>query len=194
MSKQTWRPIGLTALVTMAVTLVGCGTQSRMVSYVPAPTSTMSQAKAPTTKTDAVAEKAFRDAAAQRGVKLTDAQFDLIKAERIVMPSGVFSPRPAENLTAEQNLDVHFHKHGNEFGISSAAKYLSEAVAFNAGEHGTVSYFFDTTSFAKGYQTHVVRWSATSKEFSAVKTDGAVTTYYRNNSVDAKRFVPVPTF
>ena len=193
MTKQMWRPMGLTALMTLGVTLAGCGMQGRMPVLQSALPAALPMARALDAATDL--EKAFRADAAKHGVNLTDAQFAQIKVERKVMPIGTFANRPAENLTPEQNLNVHFLKHGKEFpGLATQADYLAAAIAFDSGKKGPVNFYFDTTSYAKGYQTHVVRWGAASHEFSAVRADGAVTTYYRNDRVDAKRFVPVPAF
>jgi hypothetical protein len=57
-----------------------------------------------------------------------------------------------------------------------------------------IQYYFDTTSFAKGYQSNVVIWNSSSKEMTAMRSDGAMTTYYRDPALAANRFVVVPAF
>ncbi|MNT61691.1 hypothetical protein D3C72_1993500 [compost metagenome] len=135
-------------------------------------------------------------AVAARGVKLTDAQLELISKGRSIEPNGTFAARPAANLTSDQNLKVHFEKHGHEFSpkITSAEEYLDRAMSLASGKRGKIVYYFDTTSFSKGYQSQVVRWNPQSKEFTALRPDGAVTTYYLNFNLASKRFVSVPAF
>jgi hypothetical protein len=182
----------LSAAALLSLTIVGCGALSPMpVSRAPMAPSTLQR----TFDSGSTVEKAFRAEVAKKGLTLTDAQFGQIRTERATMPSGVFASRPANNLTAAQNLEVHFQKHRKEFpGVNTAQDYLDAAVAHGGGKNGTINYYFDLTSFEKGYQTHVVRWNQKTREFGAVRADGAVTTYYRNNSVEPKRFVPVPAF
>ncbi|MNX88082.1 hypothetical protein D3C86_1200400 [compost metagenome] len=129
-------------------------------------------------------------------MKLTDEQLDIISKSRNMTPNGLFASRPAANLTAEQNLETHFVKHGHEFNpkITSAAQYLQQATDLAAGKRGDLKFYFDTTSFAKGYQSNVVRWNPQTKEMTAVRPDGAVTTYYLNFSLKSNRFVIVPKF
>ncbi|MDB5098511.1 MAG: hypothetical protein JWM80_2932 [Cyanobacteria bacterium RYN_339] len=147
------------------------------------------QARAVQTKADFVA------AAKSKGVKLTDADLAVIQAERQVTPNGTWAPRPAENLTAEANLDVHFKKHGHEFhpAVTSAPAYQTQGNAAGMGKRGTVRFFFDTTSFQKGYQSHVIRWVPTTHDFTAFRADGAETTYYQNDPKPT-RFIEVPTW
>jgi hypothetical protein len=149
--------------------------------------STMS-AKADT-KADFIAE------AKAKGVKLTEAQLEEIQAERNVVPNGTFAPRPAEKLTAEQNLDVHWRKHGHEFkpALTTAADYLAQANAAGSGKRGAVRFFFDTTSYQKGYQSHVVRWVPATNDFTAFRKDGSQTTYYQSKP-KVGRFIEVPAW
>lgn len=110
------------------------------------------------------------------------------------MPAGKFAARPAENLTAEQNWDVHFNKHGHEFkpAFTTREAYLAGAVATAKGELGAIKYLFDLQSFQKGYQTHVIRWNPKTLGFTAVRgEDGATTTFYLNKP-NTSRFVEVP--
>lgn len=187
------RPLALSAALLVALTS-GCGVATRTAMVAP---STLSAGAlghggefvTPKTKDEFVA------AAKSKGVKLTEADLAVIQAERKVVPSGIWAPRPAENLTAEANLDVHWKKHGHEFNpaINSAEAYLKQGNDAGSGKRGTVRFFFDTTSFDKGYQTHVVRWVPTTLDFTAFRTDGAETTYYRNVP-KANRFIEVPVW
>lgn len=191
MIKTSVQTFSLAAVMTVGLVATGCGALS------PLPAARMPLAPSALTRTydaGSTVEKAFRAEVAKRGITLTDAQFAQIRTERGTVPNGTFASRPAANLTAEQNLQVHFLKHCKEFGIKTADDYLKAAVAHSSGAKGPINYYFDMTSFDKGYQTHVVRWNPKTREFGATRADGAVTTYYKNNSVESKRFVPVPAF
>lgn len=144
---------------------------------------------APATKAEFIA------AAKAKGVKLTDAQLDEIQAERNVEPNGTFAPRPAMNLSAEQNLEVHWKKHGHEFkpALKTPADYMAQANAAGSGKRGAVRFFFDTTSYQKGYQSHVVRWVPATMDFTAFRADGSQTTYYQSKP-KVGRFIEVPAW
>jgi pyocin large subunit-like protein len=190
-SKTSWQTWSLMTAMTLGLVATGCGAIHPMpAAMAPMAPSTLQR----TFDTGNATEKAFRAEVAKRGISLSDAQFSQIRTERMTMPIGTFANRPANNLTAEQNLQVHFQKHCKEFGIKTEQDYLKAAVAHSGGKNGPINFYFDMTSFDKGYQTHVVRWNPKTREFGATRADGAVTTYYKNNSVEAKRFVPVPAF
>ncbi len=177
----------------LALTLLttGCGSSLGTASFLGTSTSSVSALSSePKTKAEFVKE------VAARGVKLTEAQLELISKGRSVQPNGTFAARPAANLTSEQNLKVHFEKHGHEFSpaITSQEEYLQRAIDVASGKRGDIVYYFDTTSFSKGYQSQVVRWNVKSKEFTALRPDGAVTTLYLNYKLAGKRFVVVPKF
>lgn len=176
------------SLLLVSATLWACGSAPMVV----APQAMQPAPAVRSLTTQTAGEKAFREELGRRNIRLSEDQIAIIRAERRAVPSGLFAPRPAANLTAEQNLEVHYQKHRKEFGHTSAEEYLREAIAHLAGRKGELQYFYDTTSFQKGYQTHVVRWNPQSKDFGAVKADGAITTYYKNFTINSKRFVPVP--
>ncbi|GEM_PF-2180199 len=181
-------PIAALALVIMTT---ACGTSLSPTSLTGSSSKSATALGAdPTTKQEFIKE------VAARGLKLTDAQLAVIAAGRSVQPSGVFAERPAHKLTAEQNLDIHFKKHGHEFkpAISSAPEYLQHAMDLASGKRGTLTFYFDTQSFSKGYQSNVVRWNQQTKEMTALRPDGAVTTLYLNFKLASKRFVVVPQF
>lgn len=188
------RPLPLVAATLLAAFISGCGSHA----FLPLASSRAPQAaqafKAafPAAPVD---KAAFIAASGAKGIKFTDAQLIEIQGERQVKPSGLFAPRPAANLTAQQNLDVHWRKHGSEFkpAIKSPEDYVLQGNAAGDGTRGEVRYFFDTTSYKKGYQTHVVRWVPKTMDFTAFRTDGAQTTYYQNVP-QAGRFVEVPTW
>ena len=177
----------------LALTLLtsGCGSALGTASFV-ASTNGSASALASEPKS----KQEFVKAVASLGVKLTDQQLELISKGRSVQPNGTFAARPAANLTAEQNLKVHFEKHGHEFtpAIATQEEYLQRAMDLAAGKRGQIVYYFDTTSFKKGYQSQVVRWNPQTKEFTALRPDGAVTTLYLNYKLAGKRFVVVPQF
>jgi hypothetical protein len=173
--------------------LSGCGTTTMLAmptAHAPMLSSVYAKSGVPQTKDDFVA------AVKAAGVTLSAADLNEIAQERTVKPNGQWAPRPAENLTADQNLSVHFNKHGHEFhpALTSEQDYLKQAIAAATGARGTVHYYFDVTSFDKGYQTHVVRWNPVNHDFCAVRNDGAMTTYYQNFRVQAKRYIEVPLF
>lgn len=183
------KPIAAVALTALLLSLSGCGYSGLGPTTHTAQTVSALEAD-PTTKEE------FIQAAAKRGVKLTAQQLQIISVGRSIQPNGQFASRPAEKLTAEQNLDVHFKKHGHEMRppAQSADEYRQRAVDLAAGRRGTIKFYFDTTSFAKGYQSNVVRWNSQTQEMTAVRPDGAVTTYYLNNSLKPSRFIVVPAF
>lgn len=178
----------LIALMLASALLAGCGSATPLSSVGGA--TVQAAAAEPTTKEE------FLKAVADRGVKLTADQLEIVRQDRVVEPNGVWAPRPAANLSAAENLRVHFEKHGHEFSpaIPSQEAYLAQAIALAKGERGEIKCYFDTTSFDKGYQSNVVRWNPKTKEMTALRPDGAITTYYRNMSLQASRFVVVPIF
>lgn len=187
MNKPSIAALALTALALLSS---GCGVSAN-AGFASAPNALALRANsAPQTEAD------FVRACAALGVKLTSDQLATISADRAVQPNGAWAPRPADNLTADQNLQVHFLKHGSQFHPAPATPqaYLAQAMALAEGRRGPIQYYFDTTSFAKGYQSHVVIWNAQSQEMTAMREDGAMTTYYLNNSLAANRFVVVPRF
>jgi hypothetical protein len=182
------KPAILFSLVALAIT--GCG-----YSSISSPTLTNSAIHS--SAIAAPANKAeFTKAVAALGVKLTEDQLATISANRSAKPNGKWAPRPAVNLTAEQNLTVHFKKHGYQFNpqIPTEEAYLAQAISLANGERGKIQYYFDINSFKKGYQSNVVIWNSTSKELTAMRPDGAMTTYYRDPNLQASRFVIVPQF
>lgn len=180
------------AVVTLlALMLTGCGLSSApSISLQAVSTAKVSTLGIPANKTE------FVKAVSALGVKLTAAQLDTISANRIAKPNGTWAARPAASLTAAQNLDIHFKKHGKEFrpAIPSAQEYLAQAMALAEGKRGSVQYYFDLTSFSKGYQSNVVIWNASTTEMTALRPDGAMTTFYHNTNLQANRFVVVPIF
>jgi len=183
------KPIAAVALTTLLLSLSGCG-YAGLAPTTRSAQTVSAQDAVPQTKDE------FIQAAAQHGIKLTAQQIQIISVGRSMQPSGLFASRPAENLTAEQNLDVHFHKHGAEMHppAATADEYRQRAVDLAAGRRGAIKFYFDTTSFDKGYQSNVVRWNPQTKEMTAVRPDGAVTTYYLNYSLKPSRFIEVPAF
>lgn len=178
-------PIAALLLTTF---LAGCGIAEPIHSVAPA--AVQATASDPQTKDE------FVKAVAALGVKLTPDQVATIEEDRMVSPNGQWAPRPAENLTAAQNLTIHFQKHCRDFNppVASEANYQAQAIALAKGERGTIKFLFDITSFDKGYQSNVVRWNPQSCEMTAVRLDGAMTTYYLNYRMSPKRFVSVPAF
>lgn len=180
------------ALTLGAFLLLGSGCGLSPSTSLASATSSQAQAYAVEPKS----KEEFVKAVSALGLKLNDAQLETIAANRTAKPNGEWAPRPAENLTAEQNLTVHFRKHGAEFSpkIPSAEAYLAQAMDLAEGKRGAIKYYFDITSFKKGYQSCIVRWNSSTTELTALRPDGAMTTYYRDNRLDAKRFVVVPLF
>lgn len=181
----------LYAALSLMLLTTGCGSSFGSASFIGTSNDALyAQSAPPKTKQEFVRE------VSSRGVKLTEAQLEVISKGRSVLPNGTFAPRPAHQLTSEQNLDIHFRKHAREFSpnIASAQEYLERAMDLAAGKRGGITFYFDTESFAKGYQSNVVRWNPQTKEMTALRPDGAVTTYYINNRLAGKRFVVVPQF
>jgi len=174
-------------LMVFALTgLTGCG----LAPAVPASSSAtiVAQGKVPTDR------KSFVAAVNRLGLRLTSEQVDLVARERAAAPNGEWAPRPAVQLTAEGNLEVHFQKHRRELvpQPGSSAEYLARAMKHASGKGTPIVYLFDVQSFDKGYQSHVVRWSSRTHELSAMRVDGAMTTYYLDSKMSPTRFVEVP--
>lgn len=180
----------LTTLLLATIALSGCGQAVSPVLSRSATPQMVSTLSVPKTKAEFVA------AVSALGVKLTEAQIAEIAANRIAKPNGQWAPRPAVNLTAQQNLDVHFKKHGMEFHpqFEDAQGYMEGAIALAEGKRGSVQYYFDSTSFKKGYQSKVVIWNSSTRELTALRPDGAMTTFYHDNKLAPNRFVIVPIF
>lgn len=126
------------------------------------------------------------------GVKLKPEELKTISTQRHLKTTGIFASRPAEHLSSEQNLLIHFNKHKGQFpNVKTKEEYL--AAAKNFLDNNTTSvYYFDTTSFAKKYQSNVIKYDKKTTELSAMRLNGDITTYYKDNKVDPKRFVVVP--
>jgi hypothetical protein len=190
-------PFALAALL-----LAGCGTSNTMgfgqvnSPFAASAFATRHQTAAPS-QAGPQSEAQFVQAVAALGVQLQPADLTVLSKERAMVPNGQWAERPAANLTAAQNLQVHFLKHGSQFHPAPASPqaYLAQAIATAEGQRGTVSYLYDITSNAKGYQTHILRYVAASHELTCVRpTDGAITTYYIDNGLAPNRFVPIPAF
>lgn len=137
--------------------------------------------------------KGFVSEVSKLGVRLSTSQLKTIETQRNLKPSGKFASRPANNLTSEQNLEIHFQKHKSQFkGINTKEDYLDRALGFYERKSETIQYYFDTTSFAKGYQSNIVRFDSQTREISALRSDGDLTTYYISDKLSPKRFVVVP--
>lgn len=186
------KPFAFAAAALAALVLAACGRSGAPTALSQAQAAAMAQAKAPSFGQAPATREAFIAAAKAKGVSLTDAQVELIRAEFRAVPNGRFAARPAMNLSAQQNLDVHFQKHGHEFkpAIASAEAYVAQGNAAATGKRGAVRFFFDTTSFQKGYQSHVVRWVPATHDFTAFMADGSETTYYQNDP-KPNRFIEV---
>jgi hypothetical protein len=201
MMKRTFALSTVTLLVTLTA---GCGVnpQGTMTGHGLAASGVQAQglfgrdgAKPALKAGPAGAEADFVASVKSKGVNLTPDQLAEIQAERAVKPNMTWAPRPAVNLTAAQNLTVHFLKHGHEFNPAPASEqdYMAQGNAAGSGGRGTVRFFFDTTSYTKGYQSHVVRWVQSTNDFTAFRTDGSETTYYQSQPQPG-RFVEVPTW
>ena len=144
---------------------------------------------------EATPAEEFRQELGRRGVSLSDAEFASVVRQRQIQPAGCWAPRPAAGLDARANLEVHFKKHQSQVGPPrprTAEEYMALAIASAKGERGTIAYYFDLQSFDKGYQSHVVRWNQKSRELTALRDDGCMTTYYRDDNLKPSRFVVVP--
>jgi hypothetical protein len=120
-----------------ALALAGCGlTATPATSLLSVSTMRASSLSVPSTKAD------FVKAVSALGVSLTDAQLATISADRSLKPNGSWAPRPAANLTADQNLQTHFLKHGMQFhpAIPTAQAYLAQAIALAEGKRGPIQY------------------------------------------------------
>lgn len=176
--------IALAALIT-----AGCGTAAIAPDHARLGSSLQAHSDSAPKDKDA-----FLAELKKRSIKLSAADLATLTKERSLVPSGEFADRPAAKLTGPENLAVHFKKHGHEFkpAIKSEEAYVESAIAAATGKRGEVRFFFDTTSFSKGYQSHIVRWVPKTKEFTAFRADGAMTTYYLNFKVGGSRFIEVP--
>ncbi|MFN8576144.1 MAG: hypothetical protein U0354_04745 [Candidatus Sericytochromatia bacterium] len=182
MFKKLFTLIGVSLL-----TLTGCGTETDSIS-----TSVSSQNIS--TFSDSYPERTqvFVNNVSKLGVKLQPEQLKTISLQRHLKTSGKFASRPDANLTSEQNLQVHFDKHKKEFpNVKTKEQYLQSAIDFHNRKSPTIKYYFDTTSFSKGYQSNVVKYDSKTHELSALRSDGDITTYYTSDDPSPKRFVVV---
>lgn len=171
--------------------LTGCGTETETfnTSINPQNITTFSDNE----NIDSKAQQLFVTNVSKLGVKLQPEQLKTISLQRHLKTSGKFASRPAANLTSEKNLQVHFDKHKKEFPkVRTQEDYLKAAIDFHNRKGETVAYYFDTTSFAKGYQSNVVKYDSKTHELSALRSDGDITTYYTSDEPSSKRFVVVP--
>jgi hypothetical protein len=174
------------------LTLSACGTDTNSFSLAPAETVQISGLGRGQINSSAVIE-AFVQNVTRLGVRLNDNQLKEISIQRHVTPSGIWASRPALNLSSEANLNTHFLKHKNEFkGINTPGQYLQRAIEFQNRQTASVMYYFDTTSFDKGYQSNVVKFDVITGEFGAMKNNGDITTYYTSKRPNPDRFIVVP--
>lgn len=182
-------------MLAIALALAGCGAvRAPMTMGSPQDLAALARKKPLPPRQDLPSpEAAFIKAVAAHGETLTPDQLDVIQHERQLVPNGQWAPRPADNLTAEQNLQVHFLKHGNQFhpSPSTPEEYMAWGNDAANGKHGEVKFVFDLKSFANGYQSHVMRWVKTTLDFTAFRPDGCETTYYKDIPSD-DRYVEVP--
>jgi hypothetical protein len=179
--------LGLISLIT----LTACGTDTDSLTGSFPETASISSLDRGQLNSDAVIENFVKNAT-RLGIRLNDGQLKEISVQRHATPSGIWASRPALNLTSEQNLNTHFLKHRMEFkGINSPAQYLQKAIEFQNRQSPSITYYFDTTSFDKGYQSNVVKHDARTGELGAMKSNGDITTYYTSDIPSSKRFIPV---
>lgn len=180
--------LGLISLLTLSA----CGTNIDSFSNAPFETVQISSVEHGPVNNSAVIENFVKNVT-KMGVSLNDGQLKEISIQRHVSPSGLWASRPALNLSAEQNLNIHFNKHKFEFkGIVTPAQYLQRAIEFQNRQSPSVTYYFDITSFDKGYQSNVVKHDAKTGEFGAMRDNGDITTYYTSDIPSNKRFIVVP--
>jgi hypothetical protein len=164
--------------------------ENKNINYHLGNTSLLSLKK----KSNLEAVEKFKKDVYNFGIKLTDEQLRTISTQINIKPSGRFASRPAHNLSAEENLDIHFKKHYKEFNnINSKEEYLKRAVEFLNNNSPTAKRYFDTQSFEKGYQSNVIKYDSKTFELSAMRSDGDVTTYYISKKLPANRFVEIPS-
>lgn len=172
--------------------LTGCGTDTDTLNTVGNP-QTISTFSDSNDSDISSKSQVFISNVSKLGVKLSNDQLKTISLQRHLKTSGQFASRPAEKLTSEQNLQVHYDKHKKEFPkVKSREDYLQSAISFHERKGETVTYYFDTTSFAKGYQSNVVKYDSKTHEISALRSNGDITTYYTTDAPSSKRFVVVP--
>lgn len=186
MLKKLFTLIGVSLL-----TLTGCGTETESInsSINPQNISTFNDSSE-----NSYPERTqlFVNNVSKLGVKLKPEQLKTISLQRHLKTSGKFASRPANNLTSEQNLQVHFDKHKKEFpNVKTKEQYLQSAIDFHNRKGETIKYYFDTTSFSKGYQSNVIKYDSKTHELSALRSDGDITTYYTSDDPSPKRFVVV---
>lgn len=173
--------------------LTACGTESETLISPAVNSSVSSYSETKSDKNIDAKLYAFINSVSKIGVTLNNKQLETIAIQRHLKTSGKFASRPAVNLTSEKNLQVHFDKHKKEFPkIKTKEDYLKAAIDFHNSKSPTANYYFDTTSFDKGYQSNVVKYDSKTHELSALRSDGDITTYYTSDEPSPKRFVLVP--
>jgi hypothetical protein len=174
------------------ITLSACGTDNGLLNNASNETVQIAGFQNNSLNVSSVVESLINNAS-KLGVRLNNGQLEEISMQRHARPSGFWAARPALNLSSEQNLNTHFLKHRKEFyAINSPEQYLKRAIEFQLRQTPTVFYFFDVTSFDKGYQSNVIKYDTSTGEFGAMKANGDITTYYTSDMPSPKRFIPVP--
>src|SRR5689334_20480845 len=95
------------------LTVSACGTNSETFNTLPE-TAQISAFERPPVNNNPVIQ-IFLKNVSRLGVQLGNNELKEISLQRHVPPSGLWASRPAMNLTSDQNLNVHFIKHRNEF-------------------------------------------------------------------------------
>jgi hypothetical protein len=120
-------------------------------------------------------------------VTLTPQDYQQIKALVNVVPTGIWTPGPENN--SEKNKTGHFLKHANDFKppFKSVEDYYDSAISFANSPEG--EFYLDTNAYNQAREISVVKWSKITKEFTVLRANGQIATYFINNKLNPKRFV-----
>lgn len=180
--------------ILLLISVSSCSSDINIIDFGSADYSTKINSSNFKNSINSKAVEKFKSDVSKLGINLTNEQLRIISIQNNIKPSGKFASRPAHNLSAEQNLEIHFKKHYKEFeGINSKEEYLRRAIQFLNNNSPTAKKYFDTQSFAKGYQSNVIKYDSKTFELSAMRLDGDVTTYYISKKLSQDRFIEIPS-
>ena len=126
----------------------------------------------------------------KQGFKLSQSDIAQVTQYTGVNPNGNWTPGPMNDR--EANKKHHFEKHRADFtpAFNTVEEYYNSAVKFNKRKELGIFYFDVRNS--KPNQVSVCRWDEKSKEFSAMRLNGDIATYFPKFDNGYPRFIQVP--
>jgi len=133
---------------------------------------------------------AFMAALAAKGINLTAADLDTVRACANVRPSGEWGTKA--EMSAAETLTDDFSRYKLRFNPphQEEASYKAAAVRFAGLKTG--GYYLDVQFYQKFEQPLVAKWEEKTRRFLVITSDGAVSTYTAVASLAPARYIFVP--